>query len=74
MSNNFSEIEKKIQKGGEISPFLFLSSNLEILHHELESYLLALLQERSIDKQSLFHLKDNGENLKISEVKQFIAR
>lgn len=74
MNSVLLKIENSIQKGGENSPFLFLSQNLEILHHELESYLSDVLQKHNVDAQSLFHISDNGENLKIWEVKNFISR
>jgi hypothetical protein len=34
--NNFENIEKIIDKKGEISPFLFLSQKLELLHADIE--------------------------------------
>lgn len=73
MDSLFENIWNAIRKGGEISPFLFLGQNLEILHHDLELYLQNLLKEYEIDSQSLFTLKDLGENLKIAEVKNFLT-
>ena len=70
----FQCIQEQVQKGGEISPFLFVSYNLELLHAQLESYILNLFQQHSIDAQSLFYLRDTGESVKIEEVKQFIAK
>lgn len=71
---NFDIIESCIQKGREISPFLFLDSNLELLHGEMESYLKNILKTYNIDTQSLFHLRDIWESLKIEELKLFIAQ
>lgn len=70
---NFDIIEHQIQRGEEISPFLFLDTNLELLHGNLESYARELLKKNTIDSQSLFHLRDTGEALKIAELKQFLA-
>ena len=33
-----------------------------------------LFQKQSIDAQGLFHLMDNGESLKIDEVKKIVAQ
>ncbi len=71
---DFQLISKQIKKGEEISPFLFLSPNLELLHGQLESNILNILKESSIDKQSLFHLRDTGESIKIEEIKNFLAQ
>lgn len=69
---DFSIVENQIKKGEAISPFFFIGENLELLHSQLESYLKGLLQEYSIDRQSLFHLHDVWESLKIWEIKNFI--
>lgn len=72
--DNFAHIETSINKKGEVSPFLFLSQNLEILHSEIEWFIRELLLKNNIDMQSLFHLQDTGEALKIGEIKTFLAQ
>jgi hypothetical protein len=72
--NYFENVENILKKRGEISPFLFLSQNLEILHADIRAFILQLLSENNIDTQSLFHLEDLGEALKIGEVKVFLAQ
>lgn len=72
MWNSFQRIEQQIQKGGEISPFLFLSPWGEVLNAHIYSYLQGLLKQYTIDRQSLFHLPDDGESLKIEIVKRFL--
>jgi DNA polymerase III delta prime subunit len=75
MNQNYVEsVQNILKKGGEISPFLLLSSNLEILHADIQAFILQLLSESHIDAQSLFHLQDLGEALKIAEVKTFLAQ
>ena len=37
MNEIFEKIIEKIEKGDEISPFLFISKNLEILNEEIKS-------------------------------------
>lgn len=53
---------------------MFLSVNLELLHGELEAHLYELLGVYNIDTQSLFHITDNSEALKIAEIKSFISQ
>jgi len=72
-SEVFKNIEIQIERGSEISPFLFLSPNLELLHWELVIYLQGLLSEHKIDNQSLFSLSDTSQALKIEEVKKFLS-
>ena len=71
--SNFDIIKNQIAKGGEISPFLFLSSNLEVLNSELQSYIRSLLHDYEIDMQSLFQIVDSSEALKIEEVKKLLS-
>ena len=68
-----TEIESSIQKGEQTAPFLFLWDNLELLHWELLWDIRMLLKKYEIDIQSLFHLEDDGANIKISEVKNFLS-
>lgn len=70
----FENVSSAIEKGGEISPFLFLSSHLELLHADIMHYIQDIFHQQSIDIQSLFHLSDTGENIKIEEIKKFIAQ
>lgn len=71
--NSFDIITSQIEKGGEISPFLFMSPHLEILHSDLHSFILWLLKKQGIDIQSLFQVSDSGEAIKIEEVKKLLS-
>lgn len=71
--NNFEIITTQIQKGGEISPFLFLSQNIEILQSDIYSFILSVLKQYNIDEQSLFHIADSPEAIKIDEIKKFLS-
>ncbi len=62
----------KIEKGEEISPFLFLSPNKELLSLEVNNLALDLLKYFNIPSSYLFTLKDSGEKIKISEIKEFL--
>jgi hypothetical protein len=56
--NTFKKITQTIEQKGEISPFLFLHANLEILHGDIDVFIRQLFIENTIDAQSLFHLQD----------------
>lgn len=71
--NNFEIFKTQIERGGEISPFLFLSQNIEVLHGDLHNCVIWLLQEYDIDEQSLFHISDSIEAIKIDEIKKFLS-
>lgn len=57
-----------------MSPFLFLWWQSEVLNAEIEALARRLLKEYNIDTNSLFHLSNTGENLKIEEVRTFIEK
>ena len=73
INNLFTKIQNSIEKGGKISPFLFLWENLELLHADVENFIWELFASHEIDAQSLFHLVDTGEAIKIDEIKKFLA-
>ncbi|MDR1945003.1 MAG: hypothetical protein LBQ59_02735 [Candidatus Peribacteria bacterium] len=73
MNNIFSRIIDKINKGEEISPFLFVGKNLEITNSQVEDLAKSLLKEYNIPNAYLYTLKDNNENLKIKDVKDFVT-
>jgi len=74
MSKKYTCIETAIKKGGEISPFLFVGANTELLGSELSAYLQWLLTEYQIDQQSLFCLSSGESQIKIGEIKFFISQ
>jgi len=65
---------KGIEKGEEISPFLFLSSNKELLTTMVNGIALDLLNYFNIPKSYLFTLEDSQEKIKISEIKDFFSQ
>lgn len=76
MLNSFLQknIAEKIKKGESMSPFLFLSSNLELISSEVESLAKILLKEHDIDINSLFLLRDTAESIKIEEMRSFLSK
>lgn len=73
-SSIIENIISKIEKGEEISPFLFTWQAADKLNFEVESLAYRLLEEYSIDKMSFLRLKDDWTNLKIKDVKEFMAQ
>jgi DNA polymerase III delta prime subunit len=72
MNNIFLSVVDKINKGEEISPFLLVGKNLEIINSQTETLAKSLLKEYDIPNVYLYILKDNNENLKIKDVKEFV--
>lgn len=72
--NLIQNITQKIQKGEEISPFLFLSDNLELLDSEVNTLATQLLKNHDIPVSHLFIMRDDGESLKIKDMKIFLEK
>ncbi|HAO14265.1 MAG TPA: hypothetical protein DDE71_01665 [Tenacibaculum sp.] len=72
LSNTKQKIIKKVGIGEEISPFLFVGQNLELLSSDIKSLANDLFEEFSIPSVNLFVLEDNGEKIKIEEIKNFV--
>lgn len=68
------KIIEKIQKGEELSPFLFIWQNTELLNLKVEEIILELFEFFHVPKINLMKLEDNWENIKISEIKEFIKK
>jgi len=74
LSKFFQEFDTKVSLKGEFSPFLFLYSQAELFHSELQRELWDTISWLGADKESVFTLVDIGENLKTAEVKKFISQ
>ena len=61
-------------KGGEISPFLFLSENSEQADAQIQSFAYKLLAEAGIPSSYLFSIKDTWESIKIKDMKLFLEK
>ena len=73
MNNHIlTTIINKVKNKEEISPFLFVSQNLELLNNEITKLVDKLFNEFKIPKSNFFILKDNGEKIKIEEIKNFL--
>jgi len=59
MDNIVSKISEKIKKGGEVSPFLFIRKNLDLLNEKIENIEISLLKEFEIPNVYLYILKDD---------------
>ena len=65
-------IVKQLDKGENISPFLFLWVNSEILNSDVALVAREVLVHFWIQEMYLSILEDSGEPIKIKEVKEFI--
>jgi len=74
LDNFFERFPKYVSQKGEKSPFLFLYSNSELFHAQLESQLQNIIVELWADRESIYRLSESPENLKTSEVKTFISQ
>lgn len=72
MDNIISKIKEKLNKGEEVSPFLFTGKNLEIVNEKVITLSKLLLKEFDIPNVYLYVLKDNWEIIKVKEIKEFI--
>lgn len=62
----------KIEKGEEVSPFLFLGANKELVWTEVKNIALELLKYFEIPSTYLFAMEDLWEKIKTSEIKKFL--
>jgi len=69
-----NKIINRIKKGEELSPFLFIGQNLEILNSEVQKIIFNLFDEFEVPKINLIKLEDNWDNVKISEIKEFVKK
>ncbi len=70
-SDLLSDLIFQIEKGEDISPFLFLWQGLELVNSEVKSLWFELLSHYDIPKTYFSVLEDSWEKLKVSEVKRF---
>ncbi|MDR2639994.1 MAG: hypothetical protein LBC61_01310 [Candidatus Peribacteria bacterium] len=71
VNNVLLQLTEKIERGEEISPFLFVGENLEIVNLEVENLAKSLLREFDVPVLYLYVLRDNKEKLKVKDVKDF---
>ncbi len=72
--NILKKIIEQIKKGEEISPFLFIWQNTQLLNSKVEEIIFELFIEFEVPKVNLIKLEDNWENIKIQEIKEFIKK
>jgi DNA polymerase III delta prime subunit len=73
MDNIISKIKEKLNKGEEVSPFLFTGKNLEIVNEKVITLAKKLLKEFDIPNVYLYIFNDNSETIKVKEIKEFIS-
>lgn len=66
------KISSKVEQAEACSPFLFIGSNTELLNTKVKEEALQLLRDFWVPQAQLFILEDNGENIKIQDIKRFV--
>ena len=74
MKELFTRIDERIQKGGTISPFLFIWQNLELLSSEVTKWAFSLAKQYDVHGVNIHSLADDGKSLKIGDVKSFFEK
>lgn len=72
MEKILDKILTQINKGEEISPFLFIDKNSEILNEKIKNLALEILKKYEIPKVFFYTLQNSWENIKIEEIKKFL--
>jgi hypothetical protein len=54
-----NKIIEKIKKGEEISPFLFIGQNMDLLNSKVEETIFELFSEFKVPKVNLLKLENN---------------
>ena len=72
MNKIIENILNKINLEQEISPFLFVWENLELVNQKINSLSQELLTKLEIPKINIFKLEDSWEVIKISEIKNLL--
>ena len=72
MENIVSKILEKINLEQEISPFLFVWENIELVNEKANNIALNILWDLDIPRVNIFTLEDNWEIIKLSEIKNFL--
>ena len=72
--DKIERIIKQIEKGEELSPFLFMGQNPDLLNSKVEEMIFKIFIKFNIPKINLIKLEDNWENIKIQEIKEFVKK
>jgi hypothetical protein len=64
----------KIRDKQEISPFLFVWQNLELVNQKVKELSYWILDDLNVNKLNFFVLEDNWETIKIWEIKDFFSK
>lgn len=78
MEKTLKKIIEKIDKGEEISPFLFLDKNIEILNEKIKNLALQILQNYNIPKEFFYIFEKNldkkSDKIWVEEIKLFVEK
>lgn len=68
------KIKEKIDSRWSFQPILFLSEETELLHLTIENIIHDLFTHYNVDKNCFYKLDDNGEKIKITQIREFISK
>lgn len=78
MDDIFNKIIEKIDKGEEISPFLFISKNTEILNENIKNLALKILKHYEIPKEYFYvfvkEKETKSEKIWVEEIRNFSSK
>lgn len=74
MEKIFEKIIEKVEKGEEISPFLFIDKNTEILNEKIKSLAFKILEKYEIPKAFLYHFEYSWKNISVEEMRDFTEK
>lgn len=68
------KIKEKIDSRWSFQPLLFLSEETELLHQTIENIIQDLFSHYHVDKNCFYKLTDNGEKIKITQMRELIMK
>jgi len=69
-----NKILEKIKMEQEISPFLFIAQNTELLEEKVDNLAFSILKELDIPKTEIYKFETEENSIKLQEIKNFISK
>ena len=74
MTNKITSIQKLIEKGEQISPFLFLSNDTNAIHQETQEIISGLQTLYNFPTTSIFEIDCWVETIKIQDIRKMLEK
>ena len=74
MTNSINFIQKAIEKGDQVSPFLFLSNDMPRKKEEIDTIISWLQKVYNFPATSIFEIDTWAETIKIQDVRQMVEK